>query len=192
MTFIYGLIHSSKQCFKIGKARSIESRVSEIGKYEFYWQTGFAYAANSESHALKVERAAHIALGGWRLDGEVSVPWKGASEWFSTKGLIEFITWCHENENLLDIRQVPFHEACSFAAPPSRRNFYEDVFHIVQQGVEPKSRNAWLGLRHHELERQKTWKQREARRDQVARMERHVLREEGFSDREIDDLDASL
>ena len=147
--FLYGLVHESEQCFKIGYAVSMDARAKKIGIDFISWKIGVTYLAVGIRHAREVEGLAHRAMEGWRLSyHEVEetgafIPAPGATEWFSTKGFSEFLVWLQKNKKKLGIRRIPFHETCSFAEDASSE-FYRNASQIAEKGLEPKGRSAWL------------------------------------------------
>lgn len=157
---VYGLVHRSERCFKIGYAVSMDTRVKNMGEHYFDWKVGVVYVAGYMPHAREVEGLAHRAMRGWKLrcdEIEESVgllPISGATEWFSTKGFPAFIIWMHKNRKKLGVNRIPFHAACKFAehAP---LDFYRNVSRIAKMGLEPKGRSVWLARMEAQAQRPK-------------------------------------
>lgn len=143
--YIYGLVHKSQRFFKIGKAVSIVARAKYIGKETFTWNMGVALRTQSESKARTVEGLAHDAMSEWKLDSTESdlIPRDGRTEWFSTKGLPDFLCWCWTNENRLSFKECRFRDVIELDGMSSSSKGI-NIFQIVQNGTEPRGRSAYL------------------------------------------------
>lgn len=143
--YIYGLVHNSQKFFKIGKAVSIVARAKYIGEENFTWSIGVALRTQSERKARRIERCAHDAMGEWKMGSRESdsIPMDGSTEWFSTKGLADFLYWCWANEDRLGFKECRFRDVIE---ADGKSSSYEglNIFRIIRNGIEPSGRGAYL------------------------------------------------
>ena len=117
---VYVLVHSDGQLMKIGKANSIEGRMSQLGAARFNLDASFGLRLKNQADAFVLERTLHAVFSSFRVSRDDAMRAvahsDGATEWFRADGLPKLISYLANTQELMGFERVEI--TTELFAPP--------------------------------------------------------------------------